>query len=767
MLTRSEPPLPLIRWRARGELLEVHSAQLRFSLEETATFLQRVITPTKGAQPLSEEAIHTLHQHLEGWAAGLRLLTLSLQGKTTLQPIEDYLAQSSMASVLSRLHRSFQEYFGSEVFSSLPEDLQFFLLQTSILSRLTGSLCDAVTGRQDSAQLLARIERAGFFLESLDSEDGWYRYHALFAETMKAEAIHRLGKEALHHLSARAISWYEAHAMPVEAIDAALFAEEFERAAYLIEGLDEAICFTESHTVLRWLEQLPTDLLQIHPLLCFRYALARYGVEVYDFSHFRMEPIEALLQMAEEGWRKQGDLPCVGILYAFRTTIALLLDRYPQAVAHARVALQLLSPTSEQANDQDGHIQKQAIIDWRCGCLVALGLEALQEGCFDRAYQCIFDAYTLSLHNVDHTFTRISRRLLSEINLAMGELHQAAEYYQQTLADAGEQGEIGEDIIHTYSVCGLARLSYEWNELERAEQLAREACEYKYSGYFTHWEEETRTTGELLRLLVLHARGEVIPVQQQLSALFARLQASSVPNVRQLIPDVLAWQTRLQIIDGDLAAARRSLNILTSYEKELPPLHLQAVQLLQARLLLARCETAAALRLLGQLLIVALEGKHVIRALEIQLLIALAHAADGQEQKARQWLSEVLSQARKEGFMRLFLDEGEPLAALLRSLLPTLTEKPLRTYARSILHAFADPHASNKNGIASPLLEPLSAQEQRVLTLLVAGHSNPEIAQELVVSVNTIKGHVKNLYHKLNVNNRVQAGEIARLLKLV
>jgi LuxR family transcriptional regulator, maltose regulon positive regulatory protein len=313
----------------------------------------------------------------------------------------------------------------------------------------------------------------------------------------------------------------------------------------------------------------------------------------------------------------------------------------------------------------------------------------------------------------------------------------------------------------------LARLAYERNELERAEQLAHEVSEYTYSGYFIYWEEETRTTGELLRLLVLHARGEVALVQQQLSALFARLQASSAPNIRQLIPDVLIWQTRLQIVDSDLVAARRTLNILTNYEKELSPPYRQALQLLQARLLLARGEPAAALRLLGQLLIVALEGKHVLRALEVQLLIALAHAAEGQEQKARQWLYEVLSQARNEGFMRLFLDEGEPLAALLRSLLPSITEKPLRTYARSIVHAFAAPLSIDKSGAVSALLEPLSAQEQRVLALLVAGHSNPEIAQELVVSINTVKGHVKNLYRKLNVNNRVQAGEVARQLKLV
>jgi LuxR family maltose regulon positive regulatory protein len=640
------------------------------------------------------------------------------------------------------------------------------LLQTSILSRLTGSLCNAVTGRQDCAQWLERAERSGFFLEALDSTGQWYRYHALFAETMRAEATRRLGEEELRHLSLKASRWYEEHSMTVEAIEAALHAQESEHAACLIEGLHESTYFSEQHTLLRWLKQLPEPLLQAHPALCFRYALALYISEDVDITQLRTEEIEALLQMAEEGWRKLENMPDVGILYAFRTTLAVIQGRDASAVAYAKQALQYLPLPTEPGSDQ---MQKQPSewVDWRCGCLVALGQDAMRSGCFEQARQFILEAHTLSWTNIDRTFTRTTRRMLGEISFELGELHQAREYYQQTLANTEEELDRGEDVVHALSICGLAQLCYEWNQLEMAEQLAGEAANYNYTGYLLHWEEEGRTSGELLRLRVLHARGEVVLAQQQLSALFARLQASSIPNIGHLIPDVLAWQARLQMSDGDLFAARRTLNILTSHEKELYPLQLETLRLLRARLLLARGEAAAALHSLGQLLITALEGKHLIRALEIQLLIALAHAADGQEQKARQWLYEVLSQARTEGFLRLFLDEGEPLATLLRSLLPTLTEKPLRSYARSILHAFADPHSIGKNSTASPLLEPLSAQEQRVLTLLIAGRSNPEIAQELIVSVNTVKGHVKNLYRKLNVNNRVQAGEIARQLKLV
>jgi LuxR family transcriptional regulator, maltose regulon positive regulatory protein len=285
-------------------------------------------------------------------------------------------------------------------------------------------------------------------------------------------------------------------------------------------------------------------------------------------------------------------------------------------------------------------------------------------------------------------------------------------------------------------------------------------------GYFPHWEEELHVRGELLNLLLLRARGEADLVQSRFTALLARVRASAYLNIRQLLPDVLIWQGRLQISDGDLATVKRILDKLAHPELELSPLQQQTCSLLRAHLLLARDEVETALSLLEQLLSVAQKGQHHIRFLEIQLLITLAYMACRKRQQAQQHLIQVLSQARTEGFMRLFLDEGEPVAALLRSLLPTLTEKPLRVYAQRILHAFSSSATDQRWG-EGPLIEPLSMQEQRVLALLVAGCSNPEIAEALVVSVNTVKGHVKNLYRKLGVANRVQAGEVARHAHLI
>jgi LuxR family maltose regulon positive regulatory protein len=355
--------------------------------------------------------------------------------------------------------------------------------------------------------------------------------------------------------------------------------------------------------------------------------------------------------------------------------------------------------------------------------------------------------------------------MLGEVCLEAGQLHQASEYYQQAFVEA-DKTESGEEVVVPLTLYGQARLAYEWNQLEQAEQLMSKVASYTFNGYFPHWEEELHVRGEFLRLLLLHARGEADQVQSRFTVLLSRMRTSAYLNVRQLLPDVLAWQGRLQIRNGDLVAAKRTLDKLVHSDQKLSPLQQHTRSLLQARILLASDEAEAALPLLEQLLIVAQKGAHQIRVLEIQILIAIMYISSRQMQQARQHMIQVLSQARAEGFLRLFVDEGEPVAALLRSLLSTLTEKPLRMYAQRILHAFPS-HAISQQGGEGSLIEPLSAQEQRVLALLVAGRSNPEIAAALVVSVNTVKGHAKNLYRKLGVANRVQAGEVARRANLV
>src|SRR5260370_15362983 len=265
IITRSDPPFSLARLRASNELYEVRTANLRFSQEEMTILLQQSLS-----FPLAAETIRRLHAQLEGWGAGLHLVKLALQRTTTPAEGEQTL------TLFPRSNPSFQEYFVTEVLDLQPEPVQHFLLQTSILTRLTGSLCDAVAEQQNSQDMLTMLERANLFLEPLDTAGQWYRYHALFSEVMRNEARRRIGEDQLHHLSARASRWYEVHGFLSESIDAALYAQDYVRAAILIErslSLQTSPGeMHEPHTLHRWLEQLPETILKQYPVLCLSYA---------------------------------------------------------------------------------------------------------------------------------------------------------------------------------------------------------------------------------------------------------------------------------------------------------------------------------------------------------------------------------------------------------------------------------------------------------------------------------------------------------------
>ncbi|MEO8970803.1 MAG: LuxR C-terminal-related transcriptional regulator [Ktedonobacteraceae bacterium] len=744
MMTRAEPlHLPLLRWHASGDISELHSTDLRFSPEETATFVRQ-----KSPTQLSDTAIKQIDTSLQGWVAGLRLLTLSLllsANKTRHEQmasttIEQALASLNLHSDASSPYQPLLDYFVTEILNAQPEHLQLFLLQTSVLSLLSGSLCNVVTGEEDSAVKLATVEQDGLFLEALDGT--WYRFHALFAEAMRREAILRLGEESLHVLSLRASQWYEQHSMIQEAIEAALLAHDFEHAALLIEqmGADEHL--TELYSVGQWLEQIPEAILSTHPMLCWLAALSLLAFqEEASISEEESRRIEALLQMAGEGWRQQRKQSLLGLVAAIHAMRAWRSALFPHAMEYAQEALTLLLD-----DEQDRHIQM-----FHGVCLFIVGTGFMYEGRFVEARSSFLEGHRFSLIGDDRHFKRSLLLLVGACSYILGELQQAHEYYQQALSDARRQTDRE---VTARALLGLSNIAFEWNELARAEQQANEvltlALEEKV---------DIRNSAFFQLALLSYARGQIASAGQQLATLMARLQVTATPQSVQELPNVLIWQARLSLETGDPRNAAAILETLDLEE------HLTS-RIFQARLLLTQSKPQEAFHQLECLLPVA-QGWH--DALEIQILMALAHAACKESEQARERLRQVLSQAHRDGFVRLFLSEGEPLVRLLRQVLPTLREPALRSYAQTILHAFTttmgtDVHsASSSHGL---LIDPLSAQEYRVLRLLVAGRSNPEIAQELVVSVNTVKGHVKHLYRKLGVSNRLQASETARLLNL-
>ncbi|MBE3561176.1 MAG: AAA family ATPase, partial [Ktedonobacteraceae bacterium] len=449
LIARQEPPLSLARLRANGDLNEIRAADLRFSREETAAFLQDF--------PLSPEDLARLDSRLEGWAAGLRLLSLSLQHTTNPAEIERLL------TTFSGSHRPVLDYFVSEVLHTQTEKVQEFLLRTSLLPRLSPSLCTAVTGYQESAILLETIERANLFLEALDGAGEWYRYHALFAEAMQHEARRRLNEEELHELFRVASRWFEQHDLFSEAIEAALKARDYERAADLIEHQANVQNFLEPQehlTMHRWLEQLPEELLHQRPSLCFSYAATLVFNANNRQGHGQVLPARAedLLRRAEEGWRASNDFVGLGKLFAFRTLLTFEQKKRAEAVAYARQALACLPETE---------------VGWRSFSLMTLGAEAILKGQLNEARRLYQQANALWQTTGSADAAIGTAATLGIICFSQGDLHQAASYYRQ-FADGAARSE---DHPAAAAPLGLALVHYEWNELEVVEQQIQTALE--------------------------------------------------------------------------------------------------------------------------------------------------------------------------------------------------------------------------------------------------------------------------------------------------
>jgi LuxR family maltose regulon positive regulatory protein len=731
LISRDQPSLPLARWRARDELSELTGADLRFSPEETRAFFEQ----TLGQAP-APETLAQLQYALEGWAAGLRLVALGLQSRP-----DPRAAQAFMAG-LSGGYRLVGDYLVSEVLAAQPESVQQFLLQTSSLARLNASLCDAVTGRTDSARVLDQLARANLFIAPLEGQ--WYRYHVLFAEVMRQTASQRLGEESVLGAQARASGWYEAHGLGEEAVEAALAARDFERAAALAERSIALRGRSEVETLRRWAAQLPPAVLYAHPNLCFGYAF------VLLFTSDRRSPatpalLEAPLQAAEDAWRREGNAAGLGQILSLRAMVAWWQDDLARTFALSGQALELL------AEDD---------VFWRGISLSFVGLAEMLAGRLSAAQRLLLEARALCEAAQNAYAAQAATLSLSEIAAQQGDLDQAAQYAELVLAQANGREDMLDD--QGQAALTLAAVAYERDDLLAAERHAARAAE---AGRLLG-DETMGVQAELLLAWVDQARGQPATAQQRLQALAARVRRPS------LLRDVQTAQARLWLAAGQRAGGDAAGGDLPAAERWAAGLEAQpdpgfAAQqereaLTLARLRLRQGQPAAAQELLEPWRADAHAQGRPRSEIEILILKALASDHDPA-------LIRALALAQPQGFRRIFLDEGQPMAALLQAALPGLARRPLAAYAAGLLRAFSLSAASGSRlaRAASPLFEPLSPQEQRVLRLLVAGLSNAAIARELVVSTNTVKTQLKSIYRKLDVANRDEAREAASELKLV
>jgi LuxR family maltose regulon positive regulatory protein len=445
------------------------------------------------------------------------------------------------------------------------------------------------------------------------------------------------------------------------------------------------------------------------------------------------------VRIAERIWQAEDSRAGLGMVAALRSSVHWWQGNFPQAFAYARQALELLPPDE---------------LMWRGTCLIHLGTAELFAGRLDEAQQMFTEAQ-LANRTIGNAYAaRAAQFMLCEIHLQRGELRLAAQIYQQILQEAEAQ----QDYSDAGAVCtALARLAYEWNRMETTHEGASQGLDVA-----RHLSDNDVLIKATLALaLMRHAQGDSTQAEQDLTALAAQIQ-----RWPYYLREVHACYARIALATGDVVAAEQHITTCASYSTPDNFAHQAELALLNARLLLEQNNPDEALTLLRDWQTKVEEHGFARLLLEILVLQTLVYHKQRETFQAQQKLLQALTLARPEGYQRLFLDEGSALVEVLRTLMPTIHSEQVATYARELLHAFASEQATKRTGEAG-LFEPLSPQEKRVLRLLVAGRTNPEIAGELIVSVNTIKTQVQSIYTKLGVNSRQQAREAVQRLKLV
>jgi LuxR family maltose regulon positive regulatory protein len=758
MASRADPPLPLARLRARGELAELRAHELRFTFQEAAALLREA-----ARVGLSEDLVTALEARTEGWAAGLQLAGLSLRGHAD---------PAAFVAGFSGSHRYVLDYLAEEVLDRQPAPVRAFLLETSVLDRLCGALCDAVTGRTGSQQMLAAIERANLFLIPLDEVRGWWRYHPLFADLLRVRVMQdQPGR--LPGLHRAAADWCEQQGLVDDAVRHALAAGDPAWAARLVERhFGTALAWAEAATVTRWLAALPDEQIRARPRLCALRAVqaVRAGqpaeLERWLDAADAALASDAAAQTAGEqatGWEPSwlpADLP--GALAWRRADLALLRG---DAAGAARLARQLLArlPAGE------GVLRFNA--GWNLARASWLNGELAEaEPALAELAAALPPGRTLTL-GVTWEHGQVLR--------AQGRLGAALASSRHALA-AGLRAQgpalLGLGMAHL----GVAAVLYERDELAAALQHATEGVAGCRQIPRVWSVTSNRSLAEVLVLLAWIQRA----VGDQAAASAAAVQAERAepsPDVIGLFNPASAERMRLSLVQGQLAqvaewAAARRLDPgdQPSYQRE-------GEYLVLARLLIAQGEPERALPLLARLQAAAAAQQRTGSLVEIGAVTARALAAGGRETSAMAALADTLTVAWPEGYVRVFADEGAQLAAVLDRLIaggrgglssapdvPPAYLRRLRTACGPREARSLPPAPIPAAEAAAPVLtEPLTGRELQVLALLAAGIPNQQIASELVVALETVKKHVSHILGKLGAANRTQAVARARALGLL
>jgi len=817
--TRADPPLPIARLRGRGQLTELRQADLRFTLEEVTAFLNQMIS-----LDLPVEDIAVLASRTEGWIAGLQMAAIAVRGyaggslqspQPTIQKRKDV---AGFIQAFRGSDRHILDYLVEEVLQRQPESVQSFLLKTSILDRLTGPLCDAVVRIGESAnqrisesanqrisdwqpkvapsqrvsesaiwpeddlqicrfadlqtgslaafssqQILQYLERNNLFVVPLDNERRWYRYHHLFADLLRARLLQQVGTQGLASLHRRASSWYEQNGLIAAAIEHALSAGDFEQAAHLIDQAAEPTMLrSEFATLQSWVEALPDDVVRSNPLLCVHHAVTLL------MGGRPLDVVEARLQDAAEA---DAAGTVAGEMAAFRALFAAYQGNTRLSAELSSRALELLP---------------EERLFFRSFVAGFLGISHMYKGNLEAATQVLHETVRIGQQAGNLTITVLALCHLGEVYHIKGQLHEAQTFYERALSLAtDDQGR--RQPIAGMALIGLGNLLREWNELEAATHHFLEGI---------HLVERWGETGTMQAYSALarirQAQGNAEGARE---AIETAMRIAADFDAMELDDSLMAiHQARLWITQGNLEAVTRwaaelgldDATRLGALEKDIndaPSPLLRGLEYMAfAELRIAQDRPKEALVVLKPLIRMAETAGWMGYIVKLLVLESRAFYAQGDTTQALNTLERALTLAEPCGHVRYFIEDGEPMAELLRQavehgivpeyasrLLATLDHERPRSQAPG--YTLATKHATNLKPEtfepATPMVESLSERELEVLELIAEGLSNREIAQRLFLSLPTVKWHASNIYGKLGVGNRTQAVAKARTLGIL
>jgi LuxR family maltose regulon positive regulatory protein len=747
LITRIDPPLNLARLRISRQMAEVRAADLRFTTDEAALFLNQVM-----GLNLAPEDIAALETRTEGWIAGLQVAAMAMQGRDDV---------AGFVRAFAGSHRHILGYLTEEVYLRQPEPVRDFLLRTSILNRLSGPLCDALTGQHSGQQTLEQLETANLFVVPLDDEQHWYRYHPLFGDVLRAKLRRERSADEIQALHRAASQWYAQHNQVDEAMQHALLAEDFGYAAALIEqfaGL--MIQRSELATLQGWLGALPETQVRTSPRLSMIAAWVLLASNQIEAVEPRLRDIEQALGLAGEQVPDIAALSAdlrgaLGEVLCIRANLAFHHSDLPRVLALSQQALDCLTDDVET-----GLFHTLPVLRGVIAFNTALAHEF--SGDVGLASERFLEAIAVSRPIGNTHLIMMSFSHLAQLRRIQGHLHRAAETYGQAIQFAQESTLPPSPFLGMVHV-GLGDVWYEWNDLLRARAHLEQGIELARP--WNNW--ETLVAGYLDLARIEAAQGMWAAAENILADL-----ANHLPSLQSPwgLPLIRAHYAHLCARRGNLEAAAtwvRQTDLTVDgdliYVRE--P---EAIILAQVLAALGRLDEAARLyaRLLAATEAVGRNG----RVIELLIGQSLVFQAQNELEAALAALRRALSLAEPEGYVRLFVDGGRGVAALLAQV------DALPAYVARLRAAFPGPPAkgtarstSTTSTIEQPaaLVEPLSERELELLRLIAEGLTNQEIAEALTVSLNTVKTHVRSIFGKLDVRNRTEATARAHELGLI